>query len=122
MSFFVVFLCFILYLFVKNGWESKKTKEDEFTTAISALNGIVEAHVQTIFEERIGQLRSKFDLKAESQTNSSNQFVNAFDDLCNQTTKIIIKTYLSESLLRTLLKYYKIEGLTLFILSILRKR
>ena len=89
---------------------------------MSALNGIVEAHAQTIFDEKINQLRSQFDLKTESQTNSSNQFVNAFDDLCNQTTKIIIKTYLSESLLKTLLKYYKIEGLTLFILSILRKR
>ena len=106
---------------VKSGSE-KNDYEKEFKTSISALNGVVEAHVQMIFDEEVSRLRSQFDLKVESQTNSKKQFIQAFDDLCNQTTKIIMKTYLSKSLLKTLLEYYTIEGLTLFVLSILRKR
>jgi hypothetical protein len=66
-------------------------------------------------------MEKQYNLDTTSKVNSQVSFEKAKDELVAESTKIIIKSYLSEKCLKSLLRHYNIDGLSLLIITHLKR-
>lgn len=97
------------------------SKESEFVINYNVLLNIIELYKETILNNKIMILKSQFDLNERSKTNSLQAFEKAKNDLISETVKEILKQYLSDTCRKALLKKYSIDGLSLLILTLLKR-
>jgi len=98
-----------------------KEQESEFVVSYNILINVIELFKTNILEDKIRILGSQYDLNEKSPTNSLVAFERAKNDLISQTVKEIMKVYLSDYCLKSLLRYYSVDGLSLLIISHLRR-
>lgn len=98
-----------------------KTSDGDFVVNYNVLLNVIELYKETILLDRIENLKSKYDLNEKSPTNSRRIFETAKSELISETVKEIIKNYLSKDCLQSLLKYYSIDGLSLLIITHLKR-
>lgn len=98
-----------------------KEKESEFVVNYNVLTNVIELYKETILSNKINLLRSKYDLNEKSATNSRQSFEKAKNELIANVVKEIIKDYLSKECLKSLLGHYSIDGLSLLIITHLKR-
>ncbi len=98
-----------------------KDRESEFLVNYKVLETTIELYKESILLSRINMLRSKYDLNEKSPTNSRQAFETAKNELISGTVKEIIKDYLSKECVNSLLRYYSVDGLSLLIITHLKR-
>ena len=98
-----------------------KDRESEFVVNYKVLTDIIELYKESILLNKIHILKQKYDLNEKSQTNSILVFEKAKNVLISETVKEIIKDYLSKECVSSLLRHYSIDGLSLLIITHLKR-
>ena len=98
-----------------------KDRESEFVVNFNVLTNIIEIYKESILLSKINALRAQYDLNEKSPTNSRQAFEKAKNALISETVKEIMKDYLSEQCLHSLLRHYSVDGLSLLIITHLKR-
>ena len=98
-----------------------KDRESEFLVNYKVLETTIELYKESILLSKINMLRSKYDLNEKSPTNSRQAFEKAKNELISETVKEIIKGYLSKKCVNSLLRHYSVDGLSLLIITHLKR-
>lgn len=112
-------LCFILLIYFKTKKE-KSISTDEFLVVAKILESIVDNYKIAIFDYKIKQLQSQYDINPNSQVNSIKIYKEEVNKLVASSTKDIINNYFSSDLRKILYKYYNATSLSMIILNIFR--
>ena len=122
--FFITFLTFIGILTICISLivsRILKEKESEFVVNYNILTNTIELYKESILLDEIKILSKKYDLNEKSRTNSRQAFEKAKNELISESVKKIIKEYLSKDCVKSLLRHYSIEGLSLLIITHLKR-
>ena len=98
-----------------------KDRESEFVVSRNVLIDVIDLYKESILLSKIRVLKMQYDLNEKSQTNSIQAFERAKNELISGTVKEIIKDYLSKECTRSLLGHYSIDGLSLLIITHLKR-
>jgi hypothetical protein len=98
-----------------------KDRDGEFVVNYNVLTSIIELYKESILLSKINALRAQYDLNEKSQTNSRQAFEKAKNELISSTVKEIMKDYLSKECLASLLRHYSVDGLSLLIITHLKR-
>lgn len=98
-----------------------RERESEFVVNYNVLTNVIGLYKESILLSRISVLKQKYDLNEQSKTNSRQAFEKAKNELISETVKEIMKVYLSEECLRSLLRHYSVDGLSLLIITHLKR-
>jgi hypothetical protein len=98
-----------------------RDRESEFVVNYNVLMNLIEIYKETILLNKINLLSKQYDLNEKSQTNSIQAFEKAKSELISESVKEIIKVYLSKDSLNSLLQHYNIDGLSLLIVTHLKR-
>lgn len=118
---FSILICIASALFYFISVKLSKDRESEFLVNYKVLETTIELYKEHILLSRINILRSKYDLNEKSPTNSRQAFEKAKNELISNTVKEIIKDYLSKKCVNSLLRYYSVDGLSLLIITHLKR-
>jgi hypothetical protein len=124
---YVLFISSLILLAILSGvvWsilvKLSKDRESEFVVNRNVLIDIIELYRESILLSKINSLKVKYDLNEQSKTNSRQAFEKAKNELISETVKEIIKDYLSTECVESLLKHYSIDGLSLLIITHLKR-
>lgn len=99
-----------------------RDRENEFIVNFNVLTTVIELYKETILISKIHALQIQYDLNDQSKTNSRQAFERAKNELISETCKLIMKDYLSKQCKNSLLKYYGPDGLSLLIITHLKRR
>jgi hypothetical protein len=109
-----ILIWFIIVRFLKD-------RESEFVVNFNVLTNIIEIYKESILLSKINVLRVQYDLNEKSPTNSRLAFEKAKNELISATVKEIMKEYLSKECVRSLLRHYSVDGLSLLIITHLKR-
>jgi hypothetical protein len=112
----LLFVLLVLFVF-----KFVSEREQDFQVNYQVLINIVEIYKETIFLNSLSIMEKQYNLDTTSKVNSQVSFEKAKDELVAESTKIIIKSYLSEKCLKSLLRHYNIDGLSLLIITHLKR-
>lgn len=98
-----------------------KERESEFVVNHNILTNTIDLYKESILVDEIKILMRKYDLNEKSQTNSIQAFENAKKELISGSVKKIMKDYLSKECLKSLLRHYSVDGLSLLIITHLKR-
>lgn len=98
-----------------------KERDTDFVVNYNVLLNVIELYIETILRGKINILSRQFDLNENSKTNSILAFEKAKDELISNSVKDIMNMYLSKNCLRSLLRHYNVEGLSLLIITHLKR-
>lgn len=98
-----------------------KDRGSEFVVNYNVLTSVIELYKESILLNKIHILQMQHDLNEQSKTNSRQAFEKAKNELISETVKIIIKGYLSKECISSLLKHYSVDGLSLLIITHLKR-
>jgi hypothetical protein len=98
-----------------------KDQESEFVVNYRVLTDVIELYKESILLNKIHTLETLYDLNEKSKTNSRQAFEKAKNELISETVKEIIKDYLSEECVSSLLRHYSVDGLSLLIITHLKR-
>lgn len=101
--------------------KTPKGRESEFVVNRNVLLDVIELYKESILLNKIRMLKIQYDLNEKSPTNSRQAFEKAKNELISETVKEIIKNYLSKECAKSLLQYYNIDGLSLLIITHLKR-
>ncbi len=127
MDTYIIFISFLLLISILTVivWlisvKISKDREIEFVISKGVLFDIIDLYKESILLSRIKVLALQYDLHDKSPTNSIQAFERAKNELIKDTVKEIIKDYLSKTSIKTLLRHYKIDGLSLLIITHLKR-
>ncbi len=93
----------------------------EFVVNYNVLTSVVELYKESILLNKIHVLQMQYDLNEQSKTNSRQAFEKAKNELISETVKVIIKDYLSKECVGSLLRHYSVDGLSLLIITHLKR-
>ena len=93
----------------------------EFVVNYNVLLSVIELYKESILLNKIQTLERKYDLNEQSKTNSRQAFEKAKNELISETVKEIIRDYLSKECVNSLLRHYSIDGLSLLIITHLKR-
>jgi len=93
----------------------------EFVVNYNVLTSVIELYKESILLNKIHVLQMQYDLNEQSKTNSRQAFEKAKNELISETVKVIIKSYLSKECISSLLKHYSVDGLSLLIITHLKR-
>ncbi len=111
-------LTLIIWFFL-NKW--LEDRENEFVIYFKILTIIIDLYKETILDVKITTLSSQYDLNEKSKTNSLHAFEKVKNELISESIKDIMKNYLSKKCLKILTDRYGINGLSLIILTQLKR-
>lgn len=118
---FLILLCLLTLVIWFMLVKFLEDRESEFVVNYKVMNDIIEIYKEVILSDKINTLRLQYDLNEKSQTNSRRAFETAKNKLISETVKEIIKEYLSKKCLKSLLQHYSIDGLSLLIITHLKR-
>lgn len=98
-----------------------KDRGSEFVVNYNVLTSVIELYKESILLNKIHVLQMQYDLNEQSKTNSRQAFEKAKNELISETVKVIIKSYLSKECISSLLKHYSVDGLSLLIITHLKR-
>jgi len=107
------------YLVFMDKW--LENRENEFVIYSKILTIIIDLYRDAILIAKITALSSQYDLNEKSKTNSLLAFEKVKNELISESIKDIIKNYLSKRCLKVLKARYGINGLSLVILTQLKR-
>jgi hypothetical protein len=113
-SVLIIMIWFMINKFLKD-------RESEFVVNFNVLTNIIEIYKETILLSKINSLKVNYDLNEKSQTNSRQAFEKAKNELISETVKVIVKEYLSKECVSSLLRHYSVDGLSLLIITHLKR-
>jgi len=87
----------------------------------NVLLNVIDIYKELILTNKLNTLAAQYDLNEKSATNSRLAFEKSKNAIISDTAKEIIKQYLSKDCLRVLLKYYSIDGLSLLVITHLKR-
>jgi hypothetical protein len=96
-------------------------RDSEFRVNHVLLMSIIEIYKETILHDLLIGLERQYNLDATSKVNSQVAFEKAKHEAIKESTKIIITKYLSKPCLKSLLRHYNIDGLSLLIITHLKR-
>ncbi len=98
-----------------------RDRGSEFVVNYNVLTSVIELYKESILLNKIHALQMQYDLNEQSKTNSRQAFEKAKNELISETVKVIIKGYLSKECVSSLLKHYSVDGLSLLIITHLKR-
>lgn len=98
-----------------------RDRGSEFVVNYNVLTSVIELYKESILLNKIHVLQMQYDLNEQSKTNSRQAFEKAKNELISETVKVIIKGYLSKECVSSLLKHYSVDGLSLLIITHLKR-
>lgn len=98
-----------------------KDREIEFVISNRVLLEVLEIYKETILTNKINMIRSQYDLNEKSKTNSIQAFEIARNEMISTAVKDIMKIHLSKKCLNSLLEHYSVDGLSLLIITNLKR-
>ena len=102
------------------GRHSKVFNDKEFEVSIKNLELIINCYKHSILIPIKVKMEKNYDLDYTSQTNAIKKFQQEERNLITIATKKILNDYISLSLRKSLMKYFNIDSLTLFVLTKLK--
>jgi len=121
LSIFIITLLIILFSIITIVINKLLIKNDEFVINYNILLNTIEVYKETILSGKINMLSSEYDLNQKSKTNSLVAFEKEKNRIISETVKDIMKNYLSKKCFKYLIKMYGIDGLSLLILTHLKR-
>ena len=98
-----------------------KDKESEFVISYRVLLDVLEIYKETILTHKINMITPQYDLNEKSPTNSRQAFEVAKNEIISLAIKEIMKIHLSRNCLKSLLEHYSVDGLSLLIITNLKR-
>ncbi|MFA7507001.1 MAG: hypothetical protein WCZ11_02060 [Bacilli bacterium] len=95
--------------------------DNNFAINLNTFISTIDLYKESILKSNLESLKSKYDLNEKSQTNSIKAYISAKDELINTSVKDIFKNFISANCLKNLLKYYNTNGLTLLVITQLKR-
>lgn len=114
-------LCFLTIIVWLILVKLSRDRESEFVVNRNILIDVLDLYKESILLKKIKVLSIQYDLNEKSPTNSIQAFERAKTTLISETVKEIIKDYLSKECTRSLLRHYSIDGLSLLIITHLKR-
>lgn len=99
----------------------QQNSENEFAISLKVLNDTIDLYKESILNPKIMTLRHQYDLDPNSRTNSIKAFQEVLNTLISESAKEIMKNYISNDCYKTLILYYNINGLVLYIITQLKR-
>jgi len=117
----VIILIMLVLMFINLFIKIPKEKDSEFVVNHNVLLNVIDIYKELILTNKLNTLAAQYDLNEKSATNSRLAFEKSKNAIISDTAKEIIKQYLSRDCLRVLLKYYSIDGLSLLVITHLKR-
>jgi len=117
----VIILIMLVLMFINLFIKIPKEKDSEFVVNHNVLLNVIDIYKELILTNKLNTLAAQYDLNEKSATNSRLAFEKSKNAIISDTAKEIIKQYLSKDCLRVLLKYYSIDGLSLLVITHLKR-
>jgi len=113
----MIFGGLIVFLVIRRS----EISEDNFVVNYNVLLNVIEIYKESILTGKISVLQVKYNLDERSAVNSRLAFEKAKNELISEAAKEIMKGYLSDKCLSSLLRHYSVDSLSLLIITHLKR-
>jgi len=124
---YILFISCLLLIVILTGiaWfiliKISKDRESEFVISYRVLLDVLDIYKETILVNKINKIIPNYDLNEKSPTNSRQAFEVAKNEIISLSVKEIMKVHLSRKCLKSLLEHYSVDGLSLLIITHLKR-
>lgn len=117
--FFILCLFFYLVFYIFNNFKNK-ISDNELLTCLHILESTITIYKTDIYNIKINNLTSQYDIDPNSQTNAIKSYNEQLNILLNNSVKDIFNNHISSNIKNILSKYYTLDSLTIMIINNLK--